>query len=75
MKKGYGKKLTTTVMSAVLAAGMLQGAGTLVNVQAAEASKAPAFQYAENGGGNYTDAYQNIAFTKASSSPTTPPSP
>ena len=64
MKKGYGKKLTTTVMSAVLAAGMLQGAGTLVNVQAAEASKAPAFQYAENGGGNYTDAYQNIAFTK-----------
>ena len=60
-KRKILKAASFAVTGAMLLGG-LSPAG-LSPVYAAQAESAPAFAYAENGGGSYTDAYQNVAYT------------
>lgn len=62
MKGKLIKKIACVAASVVMAAGMapLMGGAEILAAEHA----APVFQFAENGGGSYTDAYQHVAFTE-----------
>ncbi len=63
MKKTRIKKITSlAVAGAMLLCGLPQVGAS--SAWAASADKAPVFRQAENGGGSYTDAYQNVIPTK-----------